>query len=155
MTLLEKGQNKFQSKRTISSPPLSPQICATSPYTPVASARGSRFGSSAECVDVQSMNTAEDALAGIHAALSGCMAGAQDHTSHADLYNFVKSLCSEVTVLRRVLTNTERASVSGGAAASPRTPRSTNAFMPFMPKTPVIPSDAEMPQRLRMVEVRS
>lgn len=155
ITLLEKGQNKFQSKRTISSPPLSPQISAVSPYTPVSNARGSHFGSSAESVDcVQNVSTAEEALAGIHAALSGCMAGAQDHTSHADLYNFVKSLCSEVTVLRRVLTNTERAGVSGGAAASPRTPRSTNAFMPFMPKTPVIPSDAEMPQRLSMVEVR-
>lgn len=87
------------------------------------------------------------------------MPAAADDASHAQLYTCVKSLCSEVTVLRRVLTNvTERASSGGGGssnAASPRTPRSANAFMPFMPKTSVIPADAAMPERLRIVEVRA
>jgi hypothetical protein len=89
--------------------------------------------------------------------MHGNISGTQNQHSHAEVLSFVKSLCSEVAVLRRVVTNTERAGAGGGSGSmsSPRTPRSTNSFMPFMPKSPVIPSDTAMPERLRMVEVRT
>lgn len=155
-TLLEKGQLKFQAKRGVASPPVSPHISAVSPYTPLGKVRGS--DASDAHISMQNVETAEDALAGIRSLLNGCMPGALEQHSPAELHSFIKSLCSEVLVLRRVITNTERAGSGAGAggsnAASPRTPRSSHAFMPFMPKTPLIPADAAMPERLRMVEVR-
>jgi hypothetical protein len=159
-TLLEKGQMKFQSKRALASPPLSPHISAAPPRTPASNIRDSFHGSPADFgaahISVQSMSTADDALAGIRAVVTRFLPAAHDQKfhSHAELYSVIKSLCSEVTVLRRVVTNTEeRGGASAGGAPSPRTPRSSIAFVPYMPVSPVIPSHAEMPERVRMVEV--
>jgi myosin heavy subunit len=151
-SLLEKGQLKFQAKRGVGSPPISPPMSAVSPHTPLGRARCALNTSSVDAT----IESADDALAGIHALLSGCVPGALEQPSHSDLHGLVKSLCSEVLVLRRVVTNTERAGTGAGGsgAASPRTPRSTSSFMPFMPKTPLIPPGAAMPERLRMVEVK-
>ena len=152
-SLLEKGLLKFQAKRGSASPSILPQNSDMSLRTPPGKTRGLFNGSDSQ-ISLQKFETAEDALADIHALLNDCMPAAAEQHSPADVLGFIKSLCSEVLVLRRVVTNTERAGAGGSNAASPRTPRSMGSFMPFMPKTPAIPPDAALPDRLRMVEVR-
>jgi hypothetical protein len=154
MSLLEKGQLKLHAKRSVATPPMSPQISALPPHTPVSNTRASFHASASDSISLHTLDTAEDALDGIRALLAGCVPGSSEQLSHAELYASVRSLCSEVSVLRRVVTNTDRPALSAGSnAASPRTPRSNNAFMPFMPKAAAIPSDTAVPERLRITEV--